>query len=288
MFNASYFPELRIEACFYEKLKVNPVLKAKYETNVRAVNIKKATEGFYSKTVVALFPENHIGGIQLKSDSIYYFINKFVDRFFNITQKMVSKVVEDDFFKALSLASNSEISEAAVYWVWLHEFHHRQGFLPIPEYLRIKTIKPLAGLEEMRVDVASIITCMEDGDLPRKQAEFVSKFIFAERLLRYSIEGAINPNYDAIASQLLFCFLQQHGGIVVKGMSISITKNWFHVLKKLALTIEAIEAGIEQKSEEKVQQELLNFTKQYTNFNTTSQEFNHIQYFKKIKTLYNL
>lgn len=288
VFNASYFPELKIEACLYDNLVIHPCLKEKYKSKVRAVNLKQATDGFKSRVVVALFPENHIDGVQLESDSIFYFINKFVDRFFKITHKMLSPVMGNDFFLALSNATINVILDACIYWVCLHEYHHRQGFLPIPKYLKIKSLKPLAGLEEMRVDVLSIIACIEDSDLPRKQAEFTAKFILAERLLRYAIEGGIKPNYDAIASQLLFNFLKRYEGLVIQDMKIILTKKWYSTLKKLALEIENIEAHISHKSETQVQQELLDFTKQYTNFNEETQDFNHIPYFKEIKYLYHL
>ena len=201
---------------------------------------------------------------------------------------MITSIVADGLFQELSYATYSEIEQASVYWVWLHEYYHRQGFLPIPKYLGIKSLKPLAGLEEMRVDVCSIITCLEDKDLARNQAEFVSKFILAERLLRYAVEGIPKPDYDAIASQLLFNFLQQHGGLVIHDMKIHFTDKLHLVLKKLLQKIDEIESGIHEKTEKEVQKDLLNFTKAYTNFNEKEQDFHHICYFKKIKKLLQL
>lgn len=287
-FNAPYFPNIKIESCLYRPLGISPVLKEKYKTNVLPVNIIACSKGFLSKTVVALFPENHIDNIQLSHDKIFYFIDKFVERFFRITHKMLNTIVADNSFSQITHASYKDIEQAALSWVWLHEYYHRQGPLPIPEYLDVKSLKPLAGLEEMRVDVCSIITCIEDQDIPRDLANFMSQFILAERLLRYPIEGIPKPNYDAIASQLLFNFLQENDGLVVQNMKIKLTKKYPLALKKLLNHIHGIESGIVHQSKEEVQLSLLNFTKAYTNFNTDEQDFHHIHYFKEIKELLQL
>lgn len=283
VFDASYFPDLKIEACFYECLDVCPVLQRKYTTNVVPVNIKQASLGFHSRPVVALFPENHIDKIQLPDDRIFYFIDKFVARFFKVTHKMLTNVVANESLLQLANATYSEIEAAAIQWVWLHEYHHRQGWLPIPKYLSIKSLKPLAGLEELRVDLCSIFTCINDTELPRQHAEMVTYFILAERLLRYAVEGIPHPNYDAIASQLLFNFLRQHGGLFVQGMKIYLTASVFTVLAQLLQTIHDIESSIQTLSPHEVQQKLLDFTKQYTNYNHTDQDFHHIEYFKYVK-----
>ncbi len=288
IFKASYFPELRVEACLYEKLNVDPFLQKNYHTNVLPVTIKMASKGFYSREVVALFPENHIDMVQLNHDGIFYFINKFVDRFFKTTHKMISAIVADNFFQELTFATYDQIEQASIYWVWLHEYYHRQGPLPIPKYLSVKSLKPLAGLEEMRVDICSIITCLDDNNLAQQQGQFVSRFILAERLLRYSIEGIPKPSYDAIASQLLFNYLRQNEGLIIDGLKIHLTKNLSFVLKRLLQEIHSIEAGINVKSEKEIQQDLLAFTKSYTNFNDQEQDFYHIAYFKQVKELLHL
>lgn len=288
VFNASYFPELSIESCFYDRLDVCPVIKRKYTTNVIPVNIKQASLGFHSRPVVALFPENHIDKIQLPDDRIFYFIDKFVARFYKITHKMLSTVVANKSLQKLTQANYQQIEAAAIQWVWLHEYYHRQGWLPIPKYLAIKSLKPLAGLEELRVDLCSIFVCLHDADLPRQHAEFVCQFIIAERLLRYAVEGIPNPNYDAIASQLLFNFLRQHGGLIIKNMQIQLTSKLFVVLEQLLQAIHDIESKIQTSSAHEVQQALLEFTKQYTNFNTMDQAFHHIEYFKYVKTKLNV
>lgn len=288
VFESPYFPDLSIEACFYDVLAVDDVLEKKYKTNVMPVNIKMASEGFYSRPVVALFPENHIDKIQLSEDKIFYFINKFVDRFYKITHKMIKHVVADGFFDELVGATPKDIESASVYWVWLHEYHHRQGYLPLPQYLKLKTFKPLAGLEELRVDMCGIMVCLDDQDLPPDRAKFVSRFILAERLLRYAVEGIPKPNYDAIASQLLFNFLREKGGIFIRDMKIHFTDQIFETLRQFAGSIHDIESRVQSKDPKEVQHDLLQFTKKYTNFNEEDQDFYHIEYFKQIKEMLNV
>jgi hypothetical protein len=288
VFDSPYFPELGVEACFYDALEVNGVLREKYETNVMAVNIKMASQGFHSRPVVALFPENHVDKVQLSDDRIFYFINKFTDRFFKITRLMIGAITADGVFDRLSAANHAEIEQAATFWVWLHEFHHRQGFLPLPKYLKLKSLKPLAGLEELRVDVSAMLTCLDDSDFPREQAEFVFKFILAERLLRYSVEGIPKPNYDAIASQLLFNYLLENEALHISGIRIHLTDKLTPVLRQFLATIREIEGGIQTKSEQHVKQELLDFTKRYTDFDAKDRDYHHIDYFKQVKELLNV
>src|SRR5262249_13783486 len=144
----------------------------------------RMTAGFESRVVVALFPENHIDGVQALDDLIFYFINKFVERHKRITRKMLDAVVAPEAFPLLRGASDEDIERASCWWVRLHEYHHRQGDMPIhiPEFLRAKSLKPLAGLEELRVDVSGMLACLHNDKLPAKDASLAFQFILAERL----------------------------------------------------------------------------------------------------------
>lgn len=267
IFNAPYTPSLGVEAFYFEKIQVDEVLH-KYQTNVLPILIKEASKGFFSAHTVALFPENHISGEQLIGDKIFYFVNKFALRHANTTQKILKKMVTSSSFNKLKAISYQEIESAVVYWVWLHEYHHQtQGFLPIPKYLKLKSIKILAGLEELRVDLGSMLLCVESYSTMGNMSEFVFQFILSERLLRYgtdgvqfNINGSENPSYDALSSYMFFNYLIENNGISIQNNKIHLNDNLINVLKELLQKIYAIEALISTKSETEVKEELLNFS----------------------------
>lgn len=269
-------------------INLDEVFQKKYRTPVLPVSIASSSKGFSEKSVVALFPENHIDKLHLNSDYIFYFINKFVDRFFKITRKMIVNFVEGNTFESVYTASKSEIQYASACWVRMHEYYHRTGHLPLQKYLKLKSFKPLAGLEELRVDINSILTCLSDSDIPNYKSKFISEFILAERLLRYSIEGIPNPNYDAIASQMLFNYLVEHKGIIIRGVKIHISSNIYDILHKFLDRLNKIEGGIQSKSVEKVREDLLRFVFSYTNYNSITRKFDHIGYFKHAKEILSL
>lgn len=279
MFKVPYAPLLGIEACFFERLHVDQFLIEKYKTNVMPVKIQVASTGFDVKLFVALFPENHIDGIQHANDSIFYFINKFVDRYFDITHKIICSIVTEESFVELKIADSSKIEKAAIHWVWLHEYHHHAGFLPLPQYLRLKSKKILAGLEELRVDLCSMILCLEDKALFGNSTNFVFQFILAERLLRYAIEGIPSTTYDAVSSYILFNFLIKNNGICIKDTKIYVNSNIADVLVSLLDQINHIESHILKESEYVVQDRLLSFANIYLRYygDYTINYFNYIK-----------
>ncbi|MYR03946.1 MULTISPECIES: DUF6421 family protein [unclassified Streptomyces] len=284
LFDASYFPRLNLDCLTYETLPTDPYLAERYASNTMPVNITGKTTGFGSRVVVALFPENHLDGIQQPDDLIFYFIDKFLERHNQITRLLIDEVMEPGSFPMIQGASDREVEQASSWWVRLHEYHHRQGDMPIPEYLPAKKLKPLAGLEELRVDVSGMLACLHDVKLPREQAGAAYEFILAERLLRYAVEGIPRPNYDAVASQLLFNYLEGNGGIGLKGGRIGLTPRLPQVLRDFLSEIESIESGIHRDSVDTVKQRLLDFTNKYTDYDAVSRDYRHIPYFAEVKS----
>jgi Family of unknown function (DUF6421) len=283
LFDVSYFPKLSLDYLTYDLLPTDPHLAERYASNTLPVNITGSTEGFQSRVAVALFPENHLDGLQDPDDMIFYFINKFVERHNRITRKLISEVMEPASFPRIQGAPDDEIQAASAWWVRLHEFHHRQGDMPIPQYLSAKKSKPLAGLEELRVDVSGMLACVHDTLLPREQSEAAFEFILAERLLRYAVEGIPRPNYDAVASQLLFRYLQGHDGIRLAGRRIRLSPDIAPILAKFLDEIKSIEARIHEQPVKDVRAALLAFTNQYTDFDEEIGDYRHIPFFAEVK-----
>ncbi|MFJ9818695.1 DUF6421 family protein [Streptomyces sp. NPDC101151] len=283
LFDASYFPSLSLEYLTYETLPTNPHLATRYASNTMPVNITASSKGFTSRVVVALFPENHIDGVQDGDDLIFYFINKFVERHNRITRKMIDAVMAEGSFPLLQGVDDRTVEQASSWWVRLHEYHHRHGDMPIPEFLPVKKLKPLAGLEELRVDVSAMLVCLDDPELPAREARLAYEYILSERLLRYAVEGIPRPNYDAVASQLLFNYLSAHGGVELRGGVIHLHDELPAALAQFLGEIRGIEQLIHTTPVEQVQKSLLDFTNQYTDYDPDAKDYRHIPFFADIK-----
>lgn len=287
-FNAPYFKQLSLDCFYYEELPVPKNLHQKFNSPVLPVKVKWATEGFHDRTVVALFPENHIDSVQLKEDKIFYFIDKFIARFYKITKPLLT-IINNQQLTSLREADTSDIERASTCWVYLHETFHRFGAMPIPKYLDVKSIKPLAGLEELRVDILSILYCLDCSEIALKEKQFIAEFILAERLLRYSIEGIPYPNYDAIASQVLFNFLIEKQAIKIDDKKIiNIQSNIYESLRAFHNAIDLIEQKISYLDKYTVQDELLAFVKTYIKYDETTTKFLHDDYFVWVKSEFRL
>ncbi|MCX4516017.1 DUF6421 family protein [Streptomyces sp. NBC_01619] len=283
LFDASYFPSLSLEYLTYETLPTNSRLATRYASKTMPVNIIESSSGFASRVVVALFPENHLDGRQGSDDLIFYFINKFVERHNRITRRMIDVVMAEDGFPSLRDADDRAVEQASSWWVQLHEYHHHQGDMPIPEFLSTKKLKPLAGLEELRADVSSMLVCLNDDSLPAPESQLAYEYILSERLLCYAVEGIPRPNYDAVASQLLFNYLSQNGGLRLERGRVHLDARLPAILAMFLSEIERIEQQIHTHSAQEVQKKLLEFTNRHTDYDEQSKDYRHIPYFAEIK-----
>jgi hypothetical protein len=247
------------------------------------VAIEHKSTGFDSRTVVALFPENHLDGSQRSEDLVFYFIDKFVERHLRITRKLLDDIVAPEAFPLVRSADEAGLEAASAWWVHLHEYHHRQGDMPIPEYLPAKKSKALAGLEELRTDVSSMLACLDDDRLDPRLSALTYQFVLAERLLRYSVEGRNKPNYDAVASQLLFTYLLETGGIAVADGRIRLLPELPAVLRAFLGEITTTERLIHTHPVDHVKARLLAFANRYTDFDPEAGDYRHIPFFAETK-----
>jgi hypothetical protein len=282
-FDVPYFRSLSFDGLTYRDVAINDHLASRYPSPATPVAIESMSEGFKPRPVVALFPENHIDGSQLPEDRIFYFVDKFVERHMQLTPRLIDAAMSQDSFPRVRAASWEQAERAVAWWMHLHEYHHRVGDMPLPKYLKLKSLKPLAGLEETRVDIYGMLACLDDSGLPREEALFVYEFILAERLLRYAVEGYPRPNYDGVASQLLFNYLREAGGIRVRGDVIHLDRSLPDALASFLEDIARIEARIDVASPEVVQRELVEFTNRYTVFDETIDDYRHLPYFAQLK-----
>ncbi|MFI6686440.1 DUF6421 family protein [Streptomyces sp. NPDC050485] len=283
LFDASYFPTLSLEFLTYRTPPTDERLDARYPSPTMPVTIERMSKGFEARPVVALFPENHIDGRQERGDLVFYFIDKFVERHLRLTRLLAKNVMAQGSFPLVEAAGPEEVEQASAWWVRLHEYHHRQGDMPIPDFLPVKKLKPLAGLEELRVDVSAMLACLHDSALPERGARLTYEYVLSERLLRYAVEGIPRPNYDAVASQLLFNYLIAAEGIWLKDGLIHLSPGLPAVLAEFLGEIQAIERHIHSESAEQVRDRLLRFTNRYTDYDEEAKDYRHIPFFAEAK-----
>jgi Family of unknown function (DUF6421) len=285
LFDVSYFPTLSLDFLSYRPLHlIEDDFANRFRGNTNPVVIEHMSEGFHDRVVVALFPENHVDNMQGADDAIFYFIDKFIERHNRITRKLLDSIVDQSALRLVRSATQDEIAQASSDWVWLHEHFHHQGDMPLPDYLELKANKkPLAGLEELRVDVTGMLTCLGNCGLSERSAQQTYQFILSERLLRYAVEGIPVPNYDAVASQLLFNYLKEHSGISIERGMIHLAPDLPDVLARFLNEIRSIEALIHRQSPAQVEAQLLAFVNQYTNYDVETGEYQHIDFFYEVK-----
>lgn len=282
LFSAAYFPTLGLDYLEYDAINADPMLTVRYPSPTVPVQLLANTVGFADRMVVALFPENHIDGDQQPHDLIFYFIDKFVSRH-SLTRRLITEAMAADSFPLLATVDDEDVKHAAAAWVQLHEFQHRTGNMPIPQFLKPKSYKPLAGLEEMRVDVKSMLVCLDDDTLDGELSALTFEFILAERLLRYSVEGIPNPNYDAVSSQLLFNYLRKHNALTIEAGRIVLDDDLRPTLVALIENITELEDVVLTEGVDVARSGLIDFTREHTRFDTSSRQFLHIPFFEELK-----
>lgn len=283
LFDASYFPSLGFDGIKFKPLPLPTYDGFTLDSPVVPIKVTNATEGFMAPAVVALFPENHFGGVQKANDKIFYFIDRFAARHINKTKLILSKFVNEGTFSRVKDFTLEEAEDYSVHWIWLHEYFHRVSPAPVPEYLDMKSYKPLAGLEESRVDMMAVRFIYEKSNLPKEKATKICEFILAERLLRYAVEGIPNPNYDAIGSQVLANFLKNNGYLKISNNKLSIADDYMEGVYKFTDKIHDLEKYVESESRENVKGRLIEFVNSNLNMAYSSRQYLHDSFFLMVR-----
>jgi hypothetical protein len=120
---------------------------------------------------------------------------------------------------AEELLTNQKLAEETfIMWDLIHDRTHMSGDLPFDPFM-IKQRMPffLYGLEELRCDLTAFRECVkiERGGsadpITRQHARLVQYAVVFDRIFRFSMTGTRVRNYDAVAAQLLFAWMHQHG-----------------------------------------------------------------------------
>lgn len=234
------------------------------------MNLIASTEGFQSSRAVALFPENFVTPIPpTRSNPVYYFINKFIDRFRTITIPfLTSGRVNLQPFENLLELSDAELKVIASVWVHMHEHFHTTGVLPVSEHFAIKSSRSSAAFEELRVDLLTILASFAEHRTEMGQLfKGVTQFVIAERLIRYPIESHPEKDYDARSSIVLATLLAREGALETDSNRLIIhfdrleesIRSIANDIGKLELSISNLEPAAQKTS-------LVTFVKQHSLF----------------------
>ena len=120
---------------------------------------------------------------------------------------------------AAELLTNQKLAEETfIMWDLIHDRTHMSGDLPFDPFM-IKQRMPffLYGLEELRCDLTAFRECVKierggsaDPDT-RHHARLVQYAVVFDRIFRFAMTGTRVRNYDAVAGQLMFAWMHQHG-----------------------------------------------------------------------------
>lgn len=260
-FSVPYNPSLTLDGIWFERIPVDPKIRRAFPSSAKPIRILDCTDGFKGPRAVALFPENFKSRIPAPAGApVFYFIEKFVDRFERITRPfLMSGCVDTEPFSAIISLSRTQVLELASAWVVMHEHFHDQGTLPLKISLAAKSSRSSAGLEELRVDLLSIIAARSEVALwDSSFGEALSQFILAERLLRYPLEALPSDDYDARSSILLACLLRRRGVLTWADGKLRFTESFMMGdLQSISTEISELEHSIRFLSKD-VQKKALN------------------------------
>ena len=205
-FSVPYNPNLGFDWLFYSEVKVSEYCKMTFPSQALPVRVQKCSPGFETARSVAIFPENFVSiPAHVSVQPVYYFIDKFVHRWFQITVPAIKQFLSFPAdFESLLNRSHEELLSVSATWVSMHEHFHEQGPMPIRNSLQIKSSRSTAALEELRVDLEVIRSCLNSTTT---FGQHVAHFVFLERFLRYQLESTAQDDYDARGSVALFRYL---------------------------------------------------------------------------------
>lgn len=276
-FDCPYNPNLSFEAAEYENILPSIQISnhGRMKSLVRCAHITNATTGLNDPNVVALFPENFYKHKVKNEDLIYYFSNRFCQRHRNISQKLV-KQFDIKLLSPLLELTDKKIEVLISNWVYLHEYFHRLGQLPIPEYLYEKSGRLTAGVEELRVDLHTMKYCLDHSNDENDDYFLTFLFVFSERILSYPIHRNLD-SFDSLSS-----IISSHELEVIKNQTIQINDNRYKEIHSLIEKItrwekkafkEAAKQLRRKSLTDQIQNYLNNCTHEYDFFYALKKEF---------------
>jgi hypothetical protein len=286
LFAAPYNNTFGLDALVFAPCHADVHLARKYPSpSVRAIRVMSCTTGFRLPTCVALFPETYVATSPvLPRHRVYYFIDRFIERYNRITYYTVQRFTHPESFSGLKQSEVTEITDACATWVRLHEHFHRRGYMPLPEHLPRKSSRSAAALEEVRVDALAIITCLDEAALGHNRGRLCAELVLAERLLRYPLQGCPQSNYDSRGTQLLFKYLVSRG--VLREMDGSLSLDMGGVadaLRELVIIINKNECAMQTGGDARVGSRHRDLVRKLGGYNANRRGFELFPFYRRVR-----
>jgi hypothetical protein len=249
-FQAPYNKAYGLDAFVYEIEEPDQYFGEKFSASMAtSINILICSHGFDQyPTCVALFPENFYSTRSFKDGfSVFYFVSVFERRFQEFGRPTLAQFVDEKSFWRLKRIPKKMRQRAFATWHYLHEHFHSTGTLPLVDYLKLKSTRKAAAIEESRVDVLSILECLRSARLGFSDGFIYAELILFERLIRYSIHSDPDENYDAKSSYVLLGYLKEAGVVTLDEVMIDLDRrNLQEALEQYVQDIENLELDIKE------------------------------------------
>ena len=158
---------------------------------------------------IVFFPENIKASIPVdRQKYAIFFFNKFRRIFNEITIPAVQAATQDLKVENPTGDDPRACYKARCVWGYLHDYFHHQGPRPFDTQVAIKTRWTTGLLEEIKVDLQSLLACLRDDVVDGRA---VAEFILLDRAFRYPLEPDWNRNFDSGTGLILLARLIEAG-----------------------------------------------------------------------------
>ncbi|MCG7498655.1 DUF6421 family protein [Vibrio sp. Of7-15] len=172
------------------------------------------SKGLMESNNIVFFPEN----IQSKSPVerqkyAVFFFNKFYRTYNSISVPVAETFFDKSFIKNRTKGNVQENYEARCVWGYLHDYYHHMGPRPFDEHIDIKTKWYSGLLEEIKVDLQTLLCCLQDETIPYRLE--VAEFILVDRMFRYPVERNWSRNFDSGTGLLMLSWFKEAQALLV-------------------------------------------------------------------------
>lgn len=160
---------------------------------------------------IVFFPENIQAATPVERQTYaVFFFNKFHRIYNEITLPAADRAMAGIEIRNPTRDDPRAGYKARCVWGYLHDYYHHQGPRPFDRNVAIKTRWFTGLLEEIKVDLQSLLACrgkdVVDGDA-------VAEFILLDRAFRYPLEPDWYRNFDSGTGLILLAMLREKGAL---------------------------------------------------------------------------
>ncbi|MDH4468001.1 MAG: hypothetical protein QE271_08085 [Bacteriovoracaceae bacterium] len=257
IFDCNYHPYLSLEYAKVEKVTPSVHIQDSF-TEIKCVRQLLATDGLLNEQVVAIFPENFKSVVPANEHPVFYFVDKFAKRHLKYTRPFIKKLMSCKVFDGLLDLREAKLCKLITNWVNFHERSHRTGPMPLPQFIKEKSNKYTAALEELRADLITIEFCFKNSKHKEDDYFLTGLYVLAERLCAYPLFRS-QSNFDCISSIFFWKFLKN------KNQNFTIEINLFQKsITEIISLIHDFETEASKHEEESVRKiTLVNLVKKF-------------------------